>query len=106
MGFDALYEKAVVLPLAFVAGGVDMLERMVFVPLMGLAETAVKWLGRVTKATDEAGINRGFDGACAGLRGRADSASRSQTGKPQSYLRTIGLGISVLVVLYLWISSR
>ena len=74
MGFDAFYQKAIINPLAFFAGGIDMLERMVFVPLMGLAEALIKGCGRITRASDEAGLNRGFDGVCDGLRDRADSA--------------------------------
>jgi NADH-quinone oxidoreductase subunit L len=106
MGFDALYQKAVINPLAFFAGGIDMLERMVFVPLMGLAEAIIKCCGRITRASDEAGLNRGFDGVCDGLREGAASTSRSQSGRPQGYLRTIGIGVSVLLVLYFWLSAR
>lgn len=106
MGFDALYAKAIIGPLAFFAGGIDILERMVFVPLMGVAEGLIKGCGKITRATDESGINRGFDGVCTNLQDRADSASRSQSGRPQSYLRAIGLGMSVLLVLYFWLSAR
>jgi NADH-quinone oxidoreductase subunit L len=105
MGFDAFYQKAVINPLAFFAGGIDMLERMVFVPLMGLAELFIKGCGRITRASDEQGLNKGFDGVCDGLQERAASTSRSQTGRPQGYLRTIGLGVSVLLVLYFWLSA-
>jgi NADH-quinone oxidoreductase subunit L len=106
MGFDALYEKAIIAPLAFFAGGIDMLERMVFVPLMGLAEGVIKCFGKITQSTDDHGINPRFDGVCANLQNRANSASSSQSGRPQSYLRAIGLGMSVLLVLYFWLSAR
>ncbi|MDP3850605.1 MAG: NADH-quinone oxidoreductase subunit L [Luteolibacter sp.] len=106
MGFDALYEKAVIAPLAFVAGGIDALEKQVFVPLMGLAESLLKRCGIVTRATDEQAINGGFDGVCSGLQRSADSSSQSQTGRPQGYLRSIGLGMTLLLVLYFWLSQR
>ena len=106
MGFDALYEKAIIGPLAFFAGGIDMLERMLFVPLMGVAEGLIKGFGRLTGATDESGINRGFNSLCSELKNRAGSASRSQSGRPQAYLRSIGLGMSVLLILYFWLSAR
>jgi NADH-quinone oxidoreductase subunit L len=106
MGFDAFYQKAVISPLAFFAGGIDMLERMIFVPLMGLAEAVIKTCGRITRASDEVGLNKGFDGVCGGLCESAASTSRSQTGRPQGYLRTIGLGVSVLLFLYFWLSAR
>ena len=105
MGFDALYEKAIIGPLAFLAGAVDALERMVLVPMMGVGEACIKMCGRITGATDEKGLNDGFNGMCSGLQNRADSASRSQDGRPQGYLRAIGLGMSVLLVLYFWLSA-
>jgi len=105
MGFDALYEKVIIGPLAFIAGAVDAIERMVLVPLMGAGEACIKLCGRITGATDEKGLNDGFNGLCSSLQGSADSASRSQVGRPQAYLRSIGLGMSVLLVLYFWLSA-
>lgn len=105
MGFDALYEKAVIAPLAFIAGGVDAMEKQIFVPLMGAAEWLLKSCGLITRSTDEQAINGGFDGACSGLQKSADQSSRSQTGQPQSYLRLIGLGMAVMIVLYLYLSN-
>ncbi len=105
MGFDALYEKAIIGPLAFLAGGVDSVERQFFVPLMGAAEGLLKGLGRLTGASDEKGLNDGFNGVCAGLIKHASSTSRSQSGRPQSYLRGIGLAMSILLVVYFWLSA-
>jgi NADH-quinone oxidoreductase subunit L len=105
MGFDALYEKVVIGPLAFFAGAIDALERQVFVPLMGVGEACIKTFGRWTGASDEKGLNDGFNRLCSGLQDRADSASRSQNGRPQGYLRAIGLGMSVLLILYFWLSA-
>ena len=105
MGFDAFYQKFIIDPLAFFAEAVDALERMVFVPLMGVGEACFKWFGRCTGASDEAGLNKGFNSMCSGLKNRAGAASRSQTGRPQGYLRAIGLGMTVLLVLYFWLSA-
>jgi NADH-quinone oxidoreductase subunit L len=105
MGFDALYEKAVIGPLARVAEGVNLVERRVFVPLMGLSEAVIKWTGRFTGFADEEGLNEGFDGVCGGLQDGADTVSDSQSGRPQSYLRAIGLGMSVLLILYFWLAA-
>jgi len=103
MGFDSLYDKAVIGPLAFVAGAVDALERQVLVPLMAAGESCIKGFGRWTGASDEQGLNEGFNSLCAGLQNSADSASLSQTGRPQGYLRAIGLGVSVLLIVYFWL---
>ncbi|MCP5532903.1 MAG: NADH-quinone oxidoreductase subunit L [Akkermansiaceae bacterium] len=105
MGFDALYQKCVVEPLAFFAGGVDMVERMVFAPLMTFAMSCARACGLISKATDERALNPGFDATCGGLKGRAASVSSSQTGRPQAYLRVIGLGVFVLLVLYFWLGK-
>ena len=106
MGFDALYQKCIIAPLAFIAGGIDMLERMVLVPLMGAAEIIIKLGGRITRASDEAGLNTGFDSICSALRERAATTSRSQSGRPQGYLRAIGLCMALLLALYFWLSTR
>ncbi len=103
MGFDALYQKAIIGPLARLASLIDALERGLMVPLMAAGETVLKAFGRLTGAGDERGLNAGFDGACSGLKRRAAGASRAQAGRIQPYLRTIGLGVAVLLVLYLWL---
>ncbi len=105
MGFDAFHQKVVIGPLAFVAGGIDMLERMIFVPLMGLCEFVVKGFGKLTRSTDERGINRGFDATCDGLKHRAAVTSAAQAGRIQAYLRAIGLGMALLLVLHFWLSA-
>jgi NADH-quinone oxidoreductase subunit L len=105
MHFDAVYEKAIIKPLAAFACVVNSIERNVFLPLMTAFEGAFKLLGRFTGSADEQGLNRGFDGFCSGMKNRASSASDSQVGRPQGYLRAIGLGMSVLLVLYFWLSS-
>ncbi|MCP5536246.1 MAG: NADH-quinone oxidoreductase subunit L [Akkermansiaceae bacterium] len=105
MGFDALYEKAIIQPLASFACVVNSIERHVFIPLMAAFEGGFKLFGRMTGATDEKGINKGFDATCSGMKGSASSASDAQVGRPQGYLRAIGLGMSVLLILYFWLSA-
>ena len=105
MRFDALYDKAVIGPLAFLGGAINAVDRMILVPLMGVGEACAKRLGRWTGASDEKCLNGGFRRMCSGLIDRALSASRSQNGRPQGYLRAIGLGMSVLLVLYFWLHA-
>ncbi|MGD9418508.1 MAG: NADH-quinone oxidoreductase subunit L [Verrucomicrobiota bacterium JB025] len=103
MFFDALYDRCVIAPLNFLAGAVDALERMVMVPMMGCFESALKWFGRCTGLSDEEGINKGFDGICGGMKSCGASASKAQKGRPQGYLRSIGVGAAALLVLYFWL---
>ncbi|MEO8616072.1 MAG: NADH-quinone oxidoreductase subunit L [Luteolibacter sp.] len=105
MGFDGFYNSFVIGPIAFFAGAIDELERHLLVPLMGLAENLLKSIGRITGASDEKGLNAGFKGICARLQIRADAVSSSQSGRPQSYLRAIGLAMSLLLVLYFWLTA-
>jgi len=100
MGFDALYQKCIIGPLAVLASLIDALELGILVPIMAAGESVLKAFGRLTGASDERGINAGFDGACRGLKRRAADASHSQSGRIQAYLRTIGLGITALLLLY------
>ncbi|NQU10925.1 NADH-quinone oxidoreductase subunit L [bacterium] len=58
----------------------------------------VRWGG------DELMINGGFDAGCEGVRGSSRWLSRLQTGRVQSYLRGLGLGTIVLLVLYFWVT--
>jgi NADH-quinone oxidoreductase subunit L len=105
MGFDGLYQRWIIGSLAFIARLVDTVERAVFAPLMGVAEECAKGIGVMTRSSDDHGINKGFDGMCGGLQRRAASASSSQSGRIQSYLRSIGLGACVLLVLYFWLGA-
>ena len=72
---------------------------------MAVGESFIKRFGRWTGVSDEKGLNDGFDSLCSGLQNRAAAASREQTGRPQGYLRAIGLGMSVLLILYFWLSA-
>lgn len=105
MGFDTFYERWIIGPIAFIGSAIDTIERMVFAPMMGVGELWPKGVGRITRSTDDQGINKGFDGLCGGLQRRAAIVSSSQSGRPQSYLRAIGLGASVLLILYFWLRA-
>ena len=75
-------------------------------PLMALAGGVIKLFGRWTGTVDEQSLNRGFNSLCAEMKNRAGTASASQSGRPQAYLRAIGLGTAVLLVMYFLISAR
>jgi len=105
MYFDAFYEKHIIRNVARMAALVDGMERLFFVPLMALAEGVIKLFGRWTGAVDEQSLNQGFNRVCAELQNRADSASSSQSGRPQGYLRAIGLGAALLLLMYFWITA-
>jgi NADH-quinone oxidoreductase subunit L len=105
MYFDAIYDKYIIANVARLGALVDRIERSFFVPLMALTEGIIKLCGRWTGTADEKGLNDGFNRMCGGLQDSADSASDAQSGRPQSYLRAIGLGSAILLVLYFWITA-
>lgn len=105
MDFDAAYDRFIIEPLAFLAGGIDMLERMIMVPLMMVGEALTKGVGRLARISDEELLNRGFHGVCQRIKMRAGITSSGLSGRPQSYLRSIGLGMSALLIVYLWLQS-
>jgi hypothetical protein len=47
-------------------------------------------------------VNGGFDRVTRGLRRSGTTAARAQTGQIQTYLRVIGVGVAVLVLLLAW----
>jgi NADH-quinone oxidoreductase subunit L len=56
---------------------------------------AVRWVG------DEFLINGGFDAGCQSVRGSGSALSKLQDGRVQSYFRVLGLGVAILLVIYL-----
>lgn len=105
MKFDTFYEKFIIKPLSFIADAVNTMERLVFVPMMAIGESLSKAFGRATGSADEAGLNKGFNKLCSGLQSQANSTSDYQSGKPQGNLRTIGLGLTTLLILYFWLGT-
>lgn len=105
MYFDAMYDKFIIANVARLGALVDGIERSFFVPLMALAEGLIKLCGRWTGTADEKGLNDGFNRMCGGLQDSAETASEAQSGRPQSYLRAIGLGAAILFLLYFWITA-
>jgi hypothetical protein len=51
---------------------------------------------------DEQGVNRGFDETCRRISDGGGFLSAFQNGRVQSYLRTLGLAMTVLVLVLIW----
>jgi hypothetical protein len=69
------------------------------VHLVSYAFLGLAWLNRVI---DEQVVNRSFDGGCRGTGEGGRLMSRLQDGRVQHYLRIIGIGLVVLVLLSIW----
>lgn len=106
MGVDRVYETIVIAPLGFLASAVDGIDRLVLAPLVRFLEHLVRCLGRLVRSGDVSALNRGFDGFCSLLKRRAAWVSSQQSGRPQTYLRAIGLGVSMLLMIYFLLVSH
>jgi len=96
---DELYEVSVIRLNAWFARFCDLLDRWVFggvVQGVAFLTVGLAWVDRVF---DEFVINLGFDGGCRSLRESGGWFSRLQAGRVQPYLRSLGLGVVILVVI-------
>lgn len=99
---DEAYEWAVVGLNAWWSRACDWLDRWVWsgvVQLIGLAAIGLAWVDRLM---DEFVINGGFDEVCQKLKFGGRWTSRLQDGQVQHYLRVIGLGMTVLILMLIW----
>jgi NADH-quinone oxidoreductase subunit L len=99
---DELYEVSVVRFQAWWAGRCDWLDRFVWggvVAALSYLALGLSWLNRLI---DEYGVNLGFDKSCEGLRGGGGRLSKLQSGQVHHYLRSLGVALTVLVLLLMW----
>jgi NADH-quinone oxidoreductase subunit L len=99
---DELYEGSIIWLNAWWARFCDWLDYWVWngaVQLCSYVVVGLAWLNRVI---DEYVINLGFDEGCRGLTEGGTLASRMQNGRVQYYLRILGVGLTVLVLLLIW----
>ncbi len=99
---DELYERTVIRGNACWANACDWLDRWLWggvVQLAGLLVIGLAWIDRVL---DEYVINLGFDAACRRLGQGAGFTSRLQDGQVQSYLRVLGVALTVLLLCLTW----
>jgi hypothetical protein len=67
--------------------------------LVAAIAVGLAWVDRVL---DEQAVNRGFDETCLGISKGGGFLSTLQNGRVQNYLRALGLGIAVLVLILIW----
>jgi NADH-quinone oxidoreductase subunit L len=99
---DELYEGSVVWFNAWFAKACDWLDEWLWgslVQLVSYAFLGLSWLDRVI---DEKVVNLGFDEGCRGASEGGRLMSRLQDGRVQHYLRVMGIGLVVLVLLSIW----
>jgi NADH-quinone oxidoreductase subunit L len=99
---DEVYEASVIRFNAWAARACDWLDYWVWngvVQLLALLVVGFAWLNRFL---DEYVVNPGFDEGCRRLTKGGSLMSRLQCGRIQTYLRIIGVALTVLVLLLIW----
>jgi NADH-quinone oxidoreductase subunit L len=99
---DEIYDWALGGFLRWWAQVCDWFDRTIWnggVQLVAAVVVALAWLDRLF---DEKVVNVGFDELCDRLRGGGGLLARLQNGRVQTYLRVLGLGLAVLVVMLIW----
>jgi NADH-quinone oxidoreductase subunit L len=99
---DEFYEATFVRFNARLAWLSDLLDRWLWGGVVQLAGYAVVGLAWLSRFIDEYVVNLGFDAGCRGITSGAGATSRLQDGQVQGYLRVIGLGLTVLLLLLTW----
>ncbi|HPU57693.1 MAG TPA: NADH-quinone oxidoreductase subunit L, partial [Verrucomicrobiota bacterium] len=96
---DEIYELTVIRFNAWWARVCDLLDRWLWGGVVQLVSYAVVGLSWVNRMFDEYVVNLGFDQGCKRLTLGGKMFSRLQSGQAQTYLRIIGAGLVVLVIL-------
>jgi NADH-quinone oxidoreductase subunit L len=99
---DEIYEGTVIRFNAWWARVCDWLDEWVWngaVQLISLLVVGIAWLNHVLDAYV---VNLGFDEGCRRLAGGGGLLSRLQCGRVQRYLRLLGVGLTVLLVVLIW----
>jgi len=99
---DELYAMSVVRFHAFCSRAFDWLDRFVWNGFVQGVSHLVIGLSWANRLVDEFIVNLGFDKGCGSLRESGRFLSGFQNGKVQSYLRVIGLALTVLALLLVW----
>jgi hypothetical protein len=82
----------------------DWMDRNVWDGLVRAFGGMGQVFGSFTTNFDERGINAGVDEATTGTRGIGRVMSAWHSGQIQIYLRTVGVSVLVLLVLYAWLT--
>jgi len=102
---DELYGATVIAFYSWWARVADWLDRRVWGgAVAGVAESFALW-ARLNRFLDTNVVDGGFDTGCSGLSGSGGLLARVQTGRVQTYLRILALGVVALVMILIW-SSR
>ncbi|HVV00824.1 MAG TPA: NADH-quinone oxidoreductase subunit L [Verrucomicrobiae bacterium] len=99
---DEIYEWLIVRLNAWWACACDLLDIWLWGALVQLVSAIVIGLAWVDRMFDEKVINGGFDLGCSRITRSGGFLSFLQNGRVQSYLKVIGLGLAVLLLILIF----
>ena len=99
---DELYDATVVRLTARFCRFCYALDAMVLEGLVTVTAYLVLGVSWLARLVDEYAVNLGFDRGCERLRAGGGFLSRLQDGQIQNYLRTLGVSLTVFLLLLLW----
>jgi NADH-quinone oxidoreductase subunit L len=99
---DEIYEASIVRFNAWFARACDWLDEWLWNGVVSLVSYVILGLSWVNRFFDEYVVNLGFEEACRRLTRSGGLLSRLQNGRVQNYLRAIGVGLTILVLVLIW----
>ncbi len=102
LGIDQFYNAVIVRAQDWLGLSANWMDRYLFNRVAIALSSVWLLLSHISHATDRFVLNGGFDAACSAVRKWAGDLSVGNNGQIQLYLRVIGLGMVVLLVLYAW----
>jgi NADH-quinone oxidoreductase subunit L len=99
---DEFYAATVLRLNTAFARGADWMDRVIWAGAVNAVAGLTALCARLNRALDESGINAGFDLGCDELRGTGGLLARLQNGRIQRYLRLAGLGLGLLLLVFIW----
>jgi NADH-quinone oxidoreductase subunit L len=104
MWLDELYDWTIIAFARATAKASDLLDRYFWDGLVRTVGALGGALGSLTKGFDERGINAGVDDATDVARGFGRVIARRHSGRVQTYLGVIAVGMLGLLILYAWLT--
>jgi NADH-quinone oxidoreductase subunit L len=102
---DELYNATLVRGLAALGFLSAWVERWVWQGAVSAATWVSVFISRLSAGFDRNLINFGFDSSCEGFVGAGDAIAAWQNGRVQGYLRMLGVGMVVLLLVIAWLMA-
>ena len=100
---DELYHATVVRALGLLACLAAWIDRWIFSGIVRLVGTLSLFASSLSDLFDRFSINLGFDSICGGLRDGGQLFSSWESGRVQGYLRFLGVGAVLLLIILGWL---